>query len=83
MNKAGVAVAGFCRESREVELLKRISLDPLDDPSQNMRMQVAGGLMFLCRNAFVHQGEEARSEGMGEMLHIKGAGDPARFGFMP
>jgi len=74
MNKAGVAVAGFCCQSSKVELLQRISLDPFDDLLQNVGVQIAKGLAVLCSNAPVHQGEETRSEGMGQMLGIKGAG---------
>jgi hypothetical protein len=62
MNKAGVAVAGFCCKSCKVELLKGIGFDPFDDLIQDMEVQVAGRMGVLSRNAPVHEGEEARSE---------------------
>ena len=83
MNKAGVAVAGFYCKSRQVELLKWISLDTIDDLIQKTGVQVAGRLVALYRNASVHQGEEARSEGMGEMLCIKSTGGPTGLRFFP
>ena len=76
MNKAGVAVTGFCCKCRQVELFKRIGLDPFDNPIQNMGVQVARRIGVLSRNCPVHQGEESRTEGMGEMLNIKCAGRP-------
>jgi hypothetical protein len=48
MNKAGIAVAGFCCESRKVELLKGIGLDPFNNPIQNAGVQFASELGF-CR----------------------------------
>src|ERR1700730_19436282 len=83
MNKSRVAVAGLRCKSWEVELPKRISLDPFDDLIQNIGVQVPNWLAVLCGNAPVHQGEETRSEGVGQMLRIKSAGGAARLRFIP
>jgi hypothetical protein len=64
MNKAGVAVAGFCSESRKVELLKGIGLDPFNNPIQNAGIQFASRIGILSRNALIHESEETRSEGV-------------------